>query len=156
MPARGHFGSKNEPPASQQLRYAGRISLVFEDPPANSPSAFSGAFELRGTPLAGELDLLTPLGAIAAQMKWQNSQAQLIQAGQTRSFTSVDEMILQATGASISAQQLFNWLRGNVGQEQSQDWQVDLSRHADGRIMARRNAGSGQSAASLRIILDQP
>jgi outer membrane lipoprotein LolB len=152
-PATGSFGLKNEPASELAQRYAGRISLVFEEAAQGSPQSFSGAFELRGNAQAGQLDLLTPLGSIAAQLVWQNGQALLTQGGQTRSFASADELIGQATGTTISAQQLFDWLQGKSTATSSDDWQVDLSRHTDGRITARRSA---PQAATLRIILDQP
>ena len=149
----GGFGLKNELEATIIQRYAGRISLVFDEAAQGTPASFSGAFELRGNPQAGELDLLTPLGSIAAQLKWQPGQALLIQAGQTRNFSSADELIAQATGTTISAQQLFEWLQGKSNAHSASDWQVDLSRYADGRITARR---TGLQAATLRIILEQP
>jgi outer membrane lipoprotein LolB len=155
--ANGQFGLKNGPattlPSTAIQRYTGRLSLVFDEAAVGSPSSFSGAFELRGLPQKGELDLLTPLGSIAAQLKWQPGQALLIQAGQTLSFASADELIAKATGTSISAQQLFDWLQGKSTAASASDWQVDLARYADGRITARR---TGQQAATLRIILEQP
>jgi outer membrane lipoprotein LolB len=150
---KAQFGLKNEPEVTATLRYAGRISLVFDEAEQGTPASFSGAFELRGQPQAGELDLLTPLGSIAAQLKWQTGQALLIQAGQTRSFTSADELIAHATSTSISAQQLFDWLQGKANATSASDWQVDLARYADGRIIAKR---MGKQAATLRIILEQP
>ena len=156
-PGNAQFGLKNEPVVTATTatiqRYSGRISLVFDEAAQGAPTSFSGAFELRGQPQAGELDLLTPLGSIAAQLKWQPGQALLIQAGQTRSFASADELIAQATGTSISAQQLFDWLQGKSTAISASDWQVDLTRYADGRIIAKR---VGQQAATLRIILEQP
>jgi outer membrane lipoprotein LolB len=148
--------STSTEPADFISRFAGRISLVFDDPEQGSPSSFSGAFELRGHARTGELDLLTPLGSIAAQLKWQPGQALLIQAGQTRNFASADELISQATGTTISAQQLFDWMQGKsnaTSASSSSDWLVDLSRYVDGRITAKR---TGQQAATLRIILEQP
>ena len=158
-PGNAQFGLKNEPVVTATAttatiqRYSGRISLVFYEAAQGAPTSFSGAFELRGQPQAGELDLLTPLGSIAAQLKWQLGQALLVQAGQTRSFASADELIAQATGTSISAQQLFDWLQGKSTATSASDWQVDLTRYADGRIIAKR---LGQQAATLRIILEQP
>jgi outer membrane lipoprotein LolB len=147
------FDLKNTPDIAFNQRYAGRISLVFEESASGAPPPFSGAFELRGQAAAGELDLLTPLGSIAAQLKWQPGQAVLTQAGQSRNFASADELISQATGTAISAQQLFDWLQGKSNAASASDWQVDLARYAQGRITARR---TGQQAATLRIILEQP
>jgi outer membrane lipoprotein LolB len=147
------FGSKSNSaePADFISRFAGRISLVFDDAAQGAPSSLFGAFELRGHVRTGELDLLTPLGSIAAQLKWQPGQALLIQAGQTRHFASADELIAQATGTTISAQQLFDWLQGKSNATSASDWQVDLASHGDGRITAKR---TGPQAATLRIILE--
>ncbi len=152
-PASGSFGLKDSLVTEPVQRHAGRISLVFEEAEQGRPQSFSGGFELRGNVQSGRLDLLTPLGQIAAQLMWHNGQALLTQAGQSRSFSSADELIAQATGTAISAQQLFDWLQGKSSSSASSDWQVDLSRHSDGRITARRSA---PQAATLRIILEQP
>jgi outer membrane lipoprotein LolB len=159
-PASSLFGLKNEPVATAATvattapqRFAGRISLVFDETAPGSPASFFGSFELRGQLHRGELDLLTPLGSVAAQLQWQPHQALLIQGGQTRSFASANELIAQATGTAISAQQLFDWLQGQSNTTSTSDWQVDLTRYADGRITAKR---SGPPSATLRIILDQP
>jgi outer membrane lipoprotein LolB len=141
--------------------YAGRISLVIEpDAHATSaqPQAFSGSFELRGSVQMGELDLLTPLGQIAAQLRWQSDQAVLIRGNDRQTFSSAQALLQQATGASISLEQLFAWLRGSHRDEhlsapQAGDWQVDLSARAQGRIIARR---SQPTPAVLRILLEQP
>jgi outer membrane lipoprotein LolB len=146
---------------SEPESYAGRISLVVE-PDANAtpaqPQAFSGSFELRGTAQAGELDLLTPLGQIAAQLRWQSGQALLIRGNERQIFSSAQTLLQQATGASISLEQLFGWLRNdtlsdNLSTRQTGDWQVDVSARANGRITVRR---SQPTPAVLRIILEQP
>jgi outer membrane lipoprotein LolB len=138
--------------------FAGRISLAIDAAPhaANSAQqAFSGSFEWRGNAQTGQLDLLSPLGSIVAQMQWSPSSAQLISGGAQHSFPSAASMIEQTTGIAISPEQLLAWLQGRAPAltGSAADWQVDLSRHAQGRISAQRQQ---PTPAQLRIILEQP
>jgi outer membrane lipoprotein LolB len=136
-------------------RYAGRLSLVIDAAPGSSEQqqSFSGSFELRGNSDVGELDLLTPLGQIVVQLRWTPSAAVILRGSQRESFSDVGDLIRRATGASISLQQLFAWLDGKPSASSGDDWQVDLSSHANGRIIARRNQ---PTPAVLRIALEQP
>jgi outer membrane lipoprotein LolB len=134
--------------------YAGRISLVI-DPEANtsaSPQSFSGGFELRGNAEMGELDLLTPLGQIVMQLRWQPDMAMILRGNERQVFANADDLIQRATGAELSLAQLFAWLRGEPLQSSAQTWQVDLENHANGRIIARR---SMPTPAVLRIALNK-
>lgn len=139
--------------------YAGRLSLVIDAAAGSSDSqqSFSGGFELRGNAQVGELDLLTPLGQIVSQLRWTPNTAVILRGNERQTFTDVDQLIQRATGASISLQQLFAWLEGKPSESSAghslDEWQVDLSSHANGRIIARRNQ---PTAAVLRIAIDQP
>ena len=129
------------------------------------PQAFSGSFELRGQAETGELDLLTPLGQIAAQLRWAPGLAELIRGNERQTFASAQALLEQATGAALTLEQLFAWLRGdNPSTAQAgasggttvapaSPWQVDLSAYSQGRISARRSL---PTPALLRIILEQP
>jgi outer membrane lipoprotein LolB len=145
-------GLKTE--ASQQ--YAGRLSLQVEAPTgsAQETQSFSGRFELRGNAETGELDLLTPLGQIAAQLRWKPGAALLIRGQERQWFASAQALLEQSTGITISLEQLLSWLRGPASLPLPlSDWQVDLSAQAQGRIVARRER---PSPATLRIVLEQP
>lgn len=134
--------------------YAGRISLVI-DPEINTsaaPQSFSGGFELRGNAEMGELDLLTPLGQIVMQLRWQPDSALILRGTERQIFANADDLIQRATGASLSLAQLFAWLRGEQLQSSAQAWQVDLENHANGRIIARRSV---PTPAVLRIALNK-
>ncbi len=153
-PANSLKSSKNAPIQAHNS-YAGRLSLVI-DPAAGAQElqqSFSGGFELRGNADIGELDLLTPLGQIVVQLRWTPSAAVILRGSQRESFSDVGDLIQRATGAALSLQQLFAWLEGKPGTASSGDWQVDLSSHANGRIIARR---SQPTPAVLRIALEQP
>jgi outer membrane lipoprotein LolB len=134
--------------------YSGRISLVI-DPTAGSSEpqqSFSGSFELRGNAEIGELDLLTPLGQIVMRLRWRPEIAVILRGSQRQIFANADDLIQRATGAPLSLAQLFAWLEGKEIQA-VKDWQVDLSAHANGRIIARR---SQPTPAVLRIALEKP
>jgi outer membrane lipoprotein LolB len=157
-PANGSKASENTTktaPKAAPDSYAGRISLVIEPTAGSSDQtqSFSGSFELRGNAQIGELDLLTPLGQIAAQLRWQPGMAEIVRGGETQRFDSAQALLEKATGASLSLAQLFAWLQGRPTSESVGDWQVDLSAHTNGRIVARR---SQPTPAVLRIILEQP
>ncbi len=141
---------KNEPQS-----YAGRISLVVEPAPGSSDQqqSFSGSFDLRGNAQIGELDLLTPLGQIVMQLRWEPSIAVIMRASQRQVFANAQDLIEQATGATISLVQLFSWLQGKEVQGGSAQWQVDLSAHERGRVIARRSL---PTPAVLRIALEMP
>ena len=115
--------------------------------------SFSGSFELRGNPQIGELDLLTPLGQIVMQLRWQPDIAEILRGTQRQIFANADELIQRATGASLPMAQLFAWLEGKNTSVGVGDWQVDLANHANGRIIARRSL---PTPAVLRIALEMP
>jgi outer membrane lipoprotein LolB len=139
-------------PAAQ--RYAGRMSLVFDaEPGQTAAQPFSGSFDLRGNAQAGELDLLTPLGSIVAQLRWSPGLATLKSGNETRSFPSAAVLIEQATGAALPPELLLAWLQGDRTASVQAGWQVDLSRHSEGRIVAKRL--SPAPLATLRIVLEQ-
>jgi outer membrane lipoprotein LolB len=142
--------------AAPLQKFAGRMSLQIEPAAGSAQEAqsFSGSFELRGNAERGELDLLTPLGQIAAQLRWQPGAALLIRGQERQSFASAQALLEQSTGLSLPLEQLFAWLSGQASPSVSvNDWQVDLSAQAQGRILARRQQ---PTPATLRIILEQP
>jgi outer membrane lipoprotein LolB len=152
-PATSQKGSKNTE-ENQLQRHAGRLSLVIDSADSQSAAqSFSGSFELRGHAEIGELDLLTPLGQIAMQLRWQPGLALIKRGSETQQFGSAQTLLEQATGASLTLAQLFAWLQGIPSDAPASAWQVDLSAHAQGRIIARR---SQPTPAVLRIILEQP
>jgi outer membrane lipoprotein LolB len=127
--------------------WSGRLSLQVQSEPAQSLSA---AFELKGAADRGELRLSTPLGTTLLTARWSPTEALLEAENQIRRFPDIDTLLLQATGASVPVAALFEWLKGRQGE--AEGWSADLSRHADGRIAARRTLPA--PAAQLRIVLD--
>lgn len=144
-----------EAPSSASSRFAGRLSLVLEPVPdrQSAGQSFSGGFELRGNATQGELEFSAPTGQILMQLRWTPDGATLIRGQERLLYPSAQTLLEQATGASLSLDQLFAWLNGKSDAQAAGVWQVDLSGHSRGRIVARRQA---PSPAELRIVLEQP
>ena len=134
------------PPAGEANAWSGRLALQVEGDAAQS---FSAIFELRGSPRAGELILLSPLGNQLAQLSWKDGHAQLTSAQETRSSHSLDTLLQDLTGAQIPVSALFSWLQGQHAS--APGWQADLAGLPDGRVLARRFEPA--PAATLRIAL---
>jgi outer membrane lipoprotein LolB len=137
--------------AQSSHSWSGRLGLQVHDADAQAQS-FSASFQLHGAPAAGQLDVFNPLGSQIAQLQWQTGQASLQQGSHTTYSDSLDDLVQRSLGTALPIQALFAWLQG-------QDiavpgWNVDLSRHASGRITAQRSMPL--PAATLRIVLQQP
>jgi outer membrane lipoprotein LolB len=128
--------------------WTGRISLQVQSEP---PQAFFAGFELRGTPVQGELMLNSPLGTSLAVLRWAPGEAVLLSSGKTQRFSSVDELIEKATGAAVPLPALFDWLGGK--NTALNGWSADLSQQAEGKISASRT--QPQPRTDLRIVLAQ-
>ncbi len=130
----------------------GRLSIRVEahpDAPASSPQSFSASFALTGTPNAGELTFLTPLGTTAAAIQWTPAQATLTTQGTVRRFSGLPPLIRDLLGADVPVQALFAWLNGD--DLAADGWQVDLTNFAQGKITAQRRVAP---PAQLRLILE--
>jgi 4-diphosphocytidyl-2-C-methyl-D-erythritol kinase len=77
------------------------------------------------------------LGSVLGVLRWSPGEAMLDSGnGKVQRFSSVDELMAQATGAAVPVTALFAWLRGDNAS--ASGWSADLSRHAEGRISAKR------------------
>lgn len=136
------------PPRSAQpgeAVWSGRLSLQVDSAP---PQSFSAAFDLRGSPGEGELQLTSPLGTTLATVVWTPRHAELRQGGQVTRRGNLDELTTELSGTAMPVAALFGWLRGQQGQVPG--WQADLSRQAEGRITARRS--EPLPTAELRVV----
>ena len=136
--------------------YRGRISLKIDaaDAQALGPPQgqfFSAGFELKGDVQTGELTLSSPLGGVVAALNWTPATAQMSANGETRQFESLDALIRHATGAAIPIASLFGWLAGQ--DVPTAGWRADLSRFAEGRLVARRTVPV--PTAELRVVLER-
>jgi outer membrane lipoprotein LolB len=142
---------------------AGRLAVHVEAHAGSPPRSLTTQFELRGNAQAGDLQLTTPLGITAAQARWRPGLAQLITADGTRSFADLDTLAQDLLGESLPLAALIEWLRGrawsgaasmprNGGFDQL-GWRIDLSRFAQGLVLANRERAP---ALSVRAQLDRP
>jgi outer membrane lipoprotein LolB len=115
------------------------------------PQSMSASFELTGNAQTGALLLFSPLGITVAEMNWSAQTVFMRANGETRSFNSLSEMLKQATGTDIPVTSLFAWLAGDNAT--ASGWQVDLTQHALGRIVARRSVPI--PAVELRLIIEK-
>jgi outer membrane lipoprotein LolB len=125
--------------------WSGRLSLQVDSMPQQS---FAAAFDLRGAPAAGELQLTSPLGNTLATVVWTPESAELRQGGQVTRRGSLDELTTELSGTAVPVAALFGWLRGEQGDVPG--WQADLTRQAEGRVTARRS--TPLPTAELRVI----
>lgn len=129
--------------------WSGRLALQVEDAQNQS---FSAGFELQATASTGELLLFTPLGSTLARLLWAPGQATLQQGGDMRTSDSLPALVQELTGSALPIAALFDWLQGRA--TAAPGWEVDLSRIAQGRLLARRS--DPQPPAALRVVLDTP
>ena len=134
--------------SSAEHLWSGRLGLQVDDPAAQAQS-FSASFQLQGSVQQGSLQLYSPLGSQVAQLEWLPGAAQLRQGNQVTDSTSLPELLQLSLGTALPIEALFSWLQGIP--VAAPGWQVDLSRHAQGRITAQRTTPLPQT--SLRVVL---
>ena len=137
------------PPVNRPAQFwSGRLGLqVFSDP----PQSYHATFELQGTPQAGELTLFSPVGSVLARLLWDERQATLERGNERLQQANVDLLVEQLIPAPVPLAALFAWIEGRPFTDPH--WRVDLSGHADGRILAQRLAPLPH--AQLRLVLDR-
>jgi outer membrane lipoprotein LolB len=113
--------------------WQGRMVVQVESEP---PQAYTGGFELIGSAAQGQLRLISPLGQAVAEVQWDPQGAELRRGQQVTRRGSLDELTLELAGTALPVAALFDWLAGR--EAPAEGWQADLSRHAEGRIAARR------------------
>lgn len=124
------------------------MGLQVHDPMAQEQS-FSASFQLQGSPERGSLDVFNPLGSQIAKLQWQPGSAYLQQGERVTTSESLDALLQQSLGTALPVAALFSWLQGQNAA--APGWQVDLSRHSEGRITAQRT--SPTPPATLRVVL---
>ena len=131
--------------------WTGRMGLQVHDTSAAEQS-FSASFHLEGSAAQGRLNIYNPIGSQIARLHWQAGQAVLEQGNRSTTSDTLEALLQRSLGSAIPVDAMFDWLQGRPSP--SPGWQVDLSRHAQGRITALRTDPAPE--ATLRIILQQP
>lgn len=137
--------------AAEHRFWSGRMGLQVHDSHASEQS-FSASFQLQGQAEAGQLDIFNPLGSQIAQLTWTPGGAVLRQGAHLTTSESLHTLVQQSLGTALPIAAMFGWLQGTP--TAAAGWEVDLSRHADGRITAQRTHPS--PTATLRLVLEQP
>jgi outer membrane lipoprotein LolB len=120
------------------------------DNPLSQRQSFSAAFELAGSPEAGELTFFTPLGNTAAAIRWAPDWATMASPGDARTFAGLSPLLQELLGTSVPLTALFAWLDGHG--LQADGWEVDLTQFRQGKIIAERLRPLPK--AQLRLILE--
>jgi len=132
-----------------ETAWTGRLALRVDSAP---PQAFSALFELRGSATQGELQLSSALGQTLATVRWSTQGAELQRGNETTRRDSLDALTAELSGAPLPVLAMFDWLQGRDAQ--AGGWRVDLSAHANGRLLARRE--QPLPSAELRLVFEQP
>ncbi len=119
---------------AKQKSWSGRLALRVDSEP---PDAYSASFDLRGNARNGEIQLTSPLGNTLALVSWSAGIARWQQGDKVVERTSLAELTASMSGTPLPIEAMFDWLNGTPN-AQAPGWQADLSRHAEGRIVARR------------------
>jgi outer membrane lipoprotein LolB len=150
------------PAEAPGLTAAGRLSVRVDASAVRPSQSLSASFEWRGSGERGELTLLTPLGTQVALARWVPGEATLVTSEGEARFGTLDELAERALGERVPLAAWPDWLAGRpwpgaasqpngAGGFEQLGWSVDLRRHAEGRIEARRAA---PPVVLVRIVLD--
>ena len=155
----GCMSAPKLPPAD----LSGRLSVRVDAHASQPAHSFSAQFDLRGDAQLGSLQLSTPLGTTAAQARWQPGLVELTTSEGTRRFADLDALAAEVLGQALPMAALIDWLRARAwpgapsavrdGGFEQLGWGVDLSRFAEGWVVAARAAAP---AVSLRVRLERP
>lgn len=126
--------------------WEGRLALTVPEQGMQSSQNFSASFELSGRPEAGLMQIFGPFGQTVARLQWTPQSAQLLQSGSVQTFDSLPTLTTALTGQDLPIQALFDWLEGRPTEVSG--WLVDLSAHAQGKILAKRL----NPAAELKLL----
>jgi outer membrane lipoprotein LolB len=151
----------------------GRISATATDGEGKA-QPFHGSFELTLDPPEGEsgqLMLLTPIGSTVAILGWTKSSAILRRPqGGVEMYPSLQDMLQQTIGISLSAAMLRNWLIGTPidgvpiqslgpGHFTQLGWDISTTLNEDTKrpklITMKRAATADLPQAELRLVIDE-
>jgi outer membrane lipoprotein LolB len=141
--------------------FSGRLVVQVESAP---PRRVSAEFDLSGDAGQGRLELIGPMGVIAARAQWRPGQALLETPEGRQIFADSAALADAALGEAVPVFALFDWLRGRPwpaaestaladsgkGFEQL-GWRIDLGQFDQGRVVAVRNS---PPIVTLRVFLE--
>jgi outer membrane lipoprotein LolB len=143
------LGACASPPKERPPQFwSGRMGLLVQSDP---PQSLQASFELQGTPQAGDLTLINPIGGTLARLSWNPQQAILERGAERWTGANVEQLAQQLVQTPLPIQALFDWIEGRATTHAG--WQADLSALDQGRIVATRQQPA--PPAQMRIVLDQ-
>ena len=158
------------PRVSAQPAWSGRLAWVLT--PALStggtpPRSAQFQFELWGDALAGQLDVLSPLGQVLARVVWKPGEAVMTSPGRDPlTVTRLDDLSEAALGEAMPLQALIDWLQGQAWplapmsrEEQGFSqlgWHIDTRKVDQGRVLAQRPVTATQAGLRVSVVLDTP
>jgi outer membrane lipoprotein LolB len=98
------------PPAANEARLSGRISVTVAGDVHNRGTGGAASFELFGGPSMGRLELTTPLGSLVARANWQPGLVTLKTPNDERRFDDLDALTRELLGEPVPVAALFDWL----------------------------------------------
>jgi len=156
--------TRQPPPvvANGEVQLSGRLSVTVAGGAGKATGGAAG-FQLSGSPAAGQLELLSPLGTLAARATWGAGAVSLQTPEEERRFDDLDALTRELLGEPVPVAALFDWLSGkpwpqaaSVATPQGFEqlgWQIDLGKFSEGLIVAIRSA---DPMVTLRARLDRP
>ncbi len=99
------------PPATNESRLSGRISVTVAGDVHNRGTGGAASFELFGGPTAGRLELTSPLGSLVARASWQPGLVTLQTPNDERRFDDLDALTRELLGETVPVAALFDWLQ---------------------------------------------
>ncbi len=143
------LGACASPPKERPPQFwSGRMGLLVQSDP---PQSLQASFELQGTPQAGDLTLINPIGGTLARLSWNPQQAILERGAERWTGANVEQLAQQLVQTPLPIQALFDWIEGRATTPAG--WQADLRALDQGRIVATRQQPA--PPAQMRIVLDQ-
>ncbi|MFT7723042.1 MAG: outer membrane lipoprotein LolB [Roseateles sp.] len=102
---------KAPPAAVDPAHLSGRLSVTVAGDAHRRGSGGAASFELFGGPLAGRLELTSPLGSLVARASWAPGLATLQTPGDERRFDDLDALTRELLGEAVPVAALFDWMR---------------------------------------------
>jgi outer membrane biogenesis lipoprotein LolB len=148
-------------------RLQGQISVKVSTHLEQAARGISLGFFYQGNDQSGQIDLMTLMGSQIAQVSWQDQCAWLDKDQTRQSFSSLDELSLNALGEVLPLRALSYWMQGlpapfmpsqignQAGQFEQAGWLVDTREQTQQRLQAQRPASATQGAVLIKIHLDR-
>jgi outer membrane lipoprotein LolB len=149
--------------ANDPATFNGRIAVFIPATTERLAQQENASFELGGTSEKGYFLLISPLGTVMADARWDSDSATLRTRDGERSYRDMDDMTKKALGEPVPLDAMLSWLKGRPWYQASSDktakgfaqldWEVDTTQLASqGRLNAKHIKAP---IMSLSVLLDR-